>query len=85
MGAFDKASARRCLAAVLFALLDPTGALGHLYDAKTSPQMFVINPQGALVYDGAIDDRPTTDVADIPGAKNYLNLALEEAMSGKPV
>lgn len=67
------------------ALLDPTGALGHLYDAKTSPQMFVINPQGALIYDGAIDDRPTTDVADIPGAKNYLKLALEEAMAGKVV
>ncbi|MGH9866066.1 MAG: redoxin domain-containing protein, partial [Candidatus Acidiferrales bacterium] len=42
------------------ALLDPTGALGHLYDAKTSPQMYVINPQGTLIYDGAIDDRPTT-------------------------
>ncbi|HEV2306551.1 MAG TPA: thioredoxin family protein [Candidatus Acidoferrales bacterium] len=67
------------------ALLDPTGALGHLYGAKTSPQMFVINPQGILVYDGAIDDRPTTDTADIQGAKNYLNLALEEAMAGKPV
>ncbi|MGH9729949.1 MAG: redoxin domain-containing protein [Candidatus Acidiferrales bacterium] len=67
------------------ALLDPTGALGHLYDAKTSPQMYVVNPQGTLVYDGAIDDRPTTDVADIQGAKNYLSLALEEAMSGKPV
>ena len=67
------------------ALLDPTGALGHLYDAKTSPQMYVINPQGRLIYDGAIDDRPTTDVADIQGAKSYLNLALEEAMAGKTV
>lgn len=67
------------------ALLDPTGALGHLYDAKTSPQMYVINPQGTLIYDGAIDDRPTTDVADIQGAKNYLSLALEEAMAGKSV
>ena len=67
------------------ALLDPTGALGHLYDAKTSPQMFVINPEGMLVYDGAIDDKPTTDVADIQGAKNYLNEALEQAMAGKPV
>lgn len=67
------------------ALLDPTGALGHLYDAKTSPQMFVINPQGMLVYEGAIDDKPTTDVSDIEGAKNYLSEALEEAMSGKQV
>jgi peroxiredoxin len=67
------------------ALLDPTGSLGHLYDAKTTPQLFVINPQGILVYDGAIDDRPTTDVADIQGAKNYLDQALEEALAGKSV
>lgn len=67
------------------ALLDPTGALGHLFDAKTTPDMYVINPQGVLVYDGAIDDKPTTDVADIQGARNYLNEALDEAMSGKPV
>jgi hypothetical protein len=67
------------------ALLDPTGALGHLYDAKTSPDMYIINPQGTLIYDGAIDDRPTTDVADIQGAKNYVTAALEEAMNGKPV
>lgn len=66
-------------------LLDPTGALGHLYDAKTTPQMIVINPQGTIIYDGAIDDRPTTDPADIKGAKNYLSLALGEAMDGKPV
>ena len=67
------------------ALLDPTGALGHLYDAKTTPDMYVINPQGTLVYDGAIDDKATTDVTDIQGAKNYLSDALEEVMSGKPV
>jgi len=67
------------------ALLDPTGTLGHLYGAKTSPQIYVIDPQGRLIYDGAIDDRPTTDVADIRGAKNYLSLALEEAMAGKTV
>lgn len=67
------------------ALLDPTGALGHLYDAKTSPDMYIINPQGTLIYDGAIDDKPTTDAGDIQGAKNYVNIALEEATSGKPV
>jgi hypothetical protein len=67
------------------ALLDPTGALGHLYDAKTSPHMFIINPQGSLIYNGAIDDRPTTDAADVHSANNYVSLALEEATSGKPV
>jgi hypothetical protein len=66
-------------------LVDPTGALGHLYDAKTTPHIFVINPKGALIYNGAIDDRPTTDVSDVNGAKNYVSLALEEATSGKPV
>jgi len=66
-------------------LLDPTGALGHLYDAKTTPQMFIISPQGALIYNGAIDDRPTTDVADVNGAKNYVSAALEEATASKPV
>jgi peroxiredoxin len=66
-------------------LLDPTGALGHLYGAKTTPQMFIINPQGVLIYNGAIDDRPTTDVADIKNAKDYVSAALNEAMTGKPV
>jgi hypothetical protein len=72
-------------AAPTAALLDPSGAIGHLYDAKTSPHMFVINPQGVVIYDGAIDDKPTTDLADVPGAKNYVSLALEEARAGKPV
>jgi len=66
-------------------LLDSTGALGHLYDAKTTPQMIIINPQGLMIYDGAIDDKPTTDTADISGAKNYVQQALEEAMAGKAV
>lgn len=66
-------------------LLDPTGALGHLYDAKTTPHMYIVNPQGTLIYNGAIDDRATTDVADVNGAKNYVSLALEEAMAGKTI
>jgi len=67
------------------AVLDPTGAIGHLYDAKTSPHMFIISPQGILIYDGAIDDKPTTDLSDVPGATNYVSLALEQSMAGKPV
>jgi peroxiredoxin len=67
------------------ALLDPTGEVGHLYDAKTSPQMVVINPRGVMIYDGAIDDKPTTDLSDVPGATNYVSLALEQAMAGKQV
>jgi hypothetical protein len=47
--------------------------------------MVVINPQGVVIYDGAIDDKPTTDLRDVPGATNYVNLALEQAMAGKRV
>jgi peroxiredoxin len=67
------------------ALLDPSGEIGHLYDAKTTPQMVVINPQGTIIYDGAIDDHPTSDSSDIPQSKNYLDLALSEATTGKTI
>jgi hypothetical protein len=67
------------------ALLDPTGQLGHLYDAKTTPHMFIINPSGTLIYNGAIDDQPTPDPASLAGAKNYVSQALTEATAGKPV
>lgn len=67
------------------ALLDPTGVIGKLYDAKTSPQMVVIDPKGVVIYDGAIDDRPTSNPADIEGATNYVKQALEAAMAGKQV
>ena len=76
---------QRMRAAPTAALLDPTGDLGHLYDAKTTPHMFIINSAGVLIYDGAIDDRPTPDEADIATSRNYVSLALGEAMSGKPV
>jgi hypothetical protein len=67
------------------ALLDPRGTIGHLYDARTTPHMFVVDPAGKIVYQGAIDDKPTTDQADLKGADNYLNDALNAAMVGKPV
>lgn len=66
-------------------LMDPSGSLGHLYGAKTTPHIFIIDPNGKLIYNGAIDDRPTTDEEDIAGAKNYVSAALSEAMGGKPV
>jgi peroxiredoxin len=66
-------------------LMDPEGKLGRMYNAKTTPEMYVIDAQGKLIYEGAIDDRPTPDVSDIKGADNYLNDALTEAMAGKPV
>ena len=66
-------------------LLDPTGALGHLYGAKTTPHMFVIDPAGKVVYQGAIDSRATPSTADIAGAKNYVSLALNDLRAGRPV
>lgn len=67
------------------ALLDPKGEIGHLYGAKTTPHMFVIDPQGQIIYNGAIDDKATTDASDVNGANNYVSDALQEAMSGKAV
>lgn len=66
-------------------LLDPSGDVGHRYDARNTPQMFVVDPTGVLRYDGAIDDRPTPRLSDIEGATNYLAAALDEAMAGRPV
>jgi AhpC/TSA family len=81
----ENAYLRKNSAAPTAVLLDPTGTVGHLYDAKTTPHMFIINSQGMLIYNGAIDDRPTTDLADVNGAKNYVSASLQEATSGKPV
>jgi len=66
-------------------LLDPEGTVGKAFGAKTTPQMYVINPDGVLLYNGAIDNMPTTRLSDIDGATNYLVLALEEAMAGREV
>ncbi len=72
-------------AAPTAALLDPKGELGHLYGAKTTPHMFIIDPSGNLIYNGAIDDHPTTDAADIASSTNYVSQALEQASAGKPI
>jgi peroxiredoxin len=66
-------------------LLDSDGKVGRLYNAKTTPQMIVIDPSGKVIYDGAIDDRPTPNPADVHGANNYVSDALTEALAGKPV
>lgn len=66
-------------------LIDESGAVGKAYGAKTTPHMYVVNPQGVLVYKGAIDDKPSTNKDDIPGARNHVLAALDESMSGKPV
>lgn len=66
-------------------LLDPEGDIGHLYDARTTPHMFIVNRDGALVYMGGIDDKPTSDPADIKTARNYVRAALDNLAAGTPV
>jgi peroxiredoxin len=66
-------------------LLDPEGTVGRLYEAKTTPHMFVIDPAGKLVYMGAIDDKPTASSADVKTARNYLREALDAVKAGTPV
>lgn len=61
------------------------GALGHLYDAKTTPHMFVIDKTGTLAYQGAIDDKPTPDLSDVHNAKNYVREAVQALQAGKKV
>ena len=66
-------------------LVDSDSAIARLYQAKTTPHMFVIDPQGSIVYAGAIDDRPSTRPADPPTAHNYVRAALTEATAGRAV
>lgn len=66
-------------------LIDADGKVGKMYGAKTTPHMYVIDKDGKLVYAGAIDDKPSTDVADVKDAKNYVADALDELLAGKNV
>ena len=66
-------------------LLDPTGQVGRAYGAKTTPHMFIVDPQGTLVYAGGIDDTPSADPADIPKSRNFVSAALDAVLAGKPV
>jgi peroxiredoxin len=66
-------------------LLDPGGTLGRLYDARTTPHMYVIDPSGTLVYMGAIDDQPTANHASVKAARNYVREALEAVRQGRPI
>ena len=66
-------------------LLDPKGVVGKGYAAKTTPHMYIVDPSGKLVYQGGIDDKPTSNAADIAGARNHVLAALGEVKAGKPV
>ena len=66
-------------------LLDTDGKVGRAYGAKNTPNMVIINPEGKIVYQGAIDSKATPNAADIPSSTNYVKAALEESLAGKPV
>ena len=66
-------------------LLDPDGTVGRSYGARTTPHIFIIDPEGKLIYMGGIDDKPTTRKEDLEGAKNYVAAALDESMAGTAV
>jgi peroxiredoxin len=80
-----KADIARWRAAPTDYLFDPDGAVGHLYDARATPHMVVIDRSGRIAYMGAIDDTPSTRLADVNTAKNYLVAALDEIAAGRPV
>ena len=66
-------------------LLDPEGKAGRAYGAKNTPNMVVINPEGKIVYEGAIDSKATPNPADISSSTNYVKVALDESLAGKPI
>ena len=66
-------------------LMDEPGAMGKAYGAKTTPHMYIIDPTGKVVYNGAIDDKRSTNPEDVKTSKNYVSAALDELKAGKPV
>jgi peroxiredoxin len=66
-------------------LLDPESRVARSYGAKNTPDMIVINPEGKIVYEGAIDNKATPNPNDIPSSTNYVKAALDESLAGKPV
>jgi peroxiredoxin len=66
-------------------VLDPDGKAGRSYGAKNTPHMFVINPEGKIIYEGAIDSKATPNPSDIASSTNYVKVALEESLAGKTV
>ncbi len=66
-------------------VLDPSGDLGRAYDAKTTPHMYIIDPEGTLVYQGAIDSNRSASASTIPGAANYVKAAMADLDAGRDV
>jgi peroxiredoxin len=66
-------------------LLDSESKIARSYGAKNTPNMVVINPEGKIVYEGAIDSKASPNPGDIPSSTNYVKAALDESLAGKPV
>ncbi len=66
-------------------LMDEEGTAGRAYGARTTPHMYIVNPQGQLVYAGGIDSIPSSNPDDIKKAVNYVKQGLGEALAGKPI
>jgi peroxiredoxin len=66
-------------------LMDSDGKLGKAYGARTPPHLYIVDAKGVLAYAGGIDDKPSSNPADVKTAKNYVNAALADLQAGKPV
>src|SRR2546421_4271164 len=66
-------------------LLDPDGKVGRAYGSKNTPNMVIINPEGKIAYEGAIDSKATPNPADIPSSTNYIKAALDQSLAGKSI
>ncbi len=66
-------------------LMDDSGKVGRAYGARTTPHMYIIDPNGTLVYAGGIDDKRSANPADVKTAKNFVRAALSESLAGKPI
>jgi peroxiredoxin len=66
-------------------LMDSDGKVGRAYGARATPHMYVVDPQGKLIYAGAIDSKASANPADIQSSTNYVGQALNEALAGKAV
>jgi len=88
-GYFTRASAKAWQARVgshaSAILLDPEGRVGRLYEARTTPHMFIINRAGRVAYMGGIDDRPFAEPASLKGARDYVAEALGDLKAGRPI
>ncbi len=87
-GYFDNQSINRRIklyqANISMYLVDEKGDLARAYNVKTTPTIVVINPEGEIMYQGSIDDKPTSNKKDIEGARNYLSEIMDAVLKGRP-